>query len=100
MEAGNSQIGKHLRQKHRVEPFHALDFDDDFIANDQIGPVLRDQFTFVKYRNADLAAEGQTNGPKFDTQRRFVNRFEEARSEVSMYLDGTSNDLFGQVSGE
>ena len=36
MEAGDSQIGKHLRQKYRVEPFHALDFDDNFIADDQV----------------------------------------------------------------
>ena len=48
MQTGDPKIRKHLREKHRIESLYALDFDDDFITDDQVWPVFRDQLAYCK----------------------------------------------------
>jgi hypothetical protein len=38
-------------------PLDAFDFDDDLVGDDEIGPMLRDQLTFVVNRDTDLSFE-------------------------------------------
>jgi hypothetical protein len=76
LQTSYSKVSKHLSEKNRIEAFHAFDFDDNFIADYQVGPVLRDEFTFVEKGNADLLDERQSGRSQFDAQSRLVNGLE------------------------
>jgi len=55
----DTQVGEHLCDEHRIEALDALYLHDHLAADNQIWPVFRYEFAFVKQRYANLARERQ-----------------------------------------
>src|SRR5262245_16085184 len=96
----DAQVREHLCDEHRIEALDALYLHDHLVADDQIWPVFRYEFAFVKQRYSKLACVCQTRRFELDADCRFVHRLQKPRSQIAMHINGATNDLVRSVNGE
>jgi hypothetical protein len=78
-------------------PLDAFDFDDNLVGDDEVGTMLRDQLTFVLDRHTHLSFERDALRLELDTQGGFANCFWQPRTELTMNLNGATDDLLCEL---
>jgi hypothetical protein len=79
-----------------VQYLHALDFNEDSIPHDQIGPMLPNYPTLVEHGHSNLAGVRHAGVSKLDAEGFFVRRVQQTWTEMSMHFDRASNDSMSQ----
>src|SRR5271156_276575 len=92
-----SQICQNLSFKNCGVSFHAFDFDDYEIFDDQIQAIVAQSPPLIQNGAGNLTLELYISNFKFDTQGVFVSGFEQAGTKMAMNFDGAANNLFGQL---
>jgi len=80
----------------RSERFHGLQCNDQRTTDKNVDLPRPDQMAFILNTNVNLAAESHSPHPEFHAQRFLIDRFEIARTERAMYLDGCTNDVMDE----
>ena len=90
----DSHIRQDLRLMDRSESVDGLDLDDDFICNDEIWSMFGQQATCRSDGNSHLSTECKPWQFELHTERFLVRILGQARSEMTMNLDGAADDFF------
>jgi hypothetical protein len=93
---GQAEVRKKLLFVDWGKDLDRFDFHNDFVFNDQIGPEAGfDADTIINHWNRRLARRPETSPAKFIRQNRMVDRFQQARPQPDMDVEGAVDDLFG-----
>lgn len=90
---GQSQLSQNLFAVNRGEFLHRLQFDDNQVLNDNVGPeTLIEGETIVIDRDSNLPFGCESRVSQFMHKNHFVNRFEQSRPGLFVDLDSIVNN--------
>ena len=81
---------------HRVQRFHTLHLNQHVARDNEIRPMLAYEMPLVGHRHTDLPCVRKASLVEFNAECFLVGRFEQAWTEVTVYLNCASNDLVSQ----
>lgn len=84
-----------MSRRHFGQVRNRLELDDDVFLNKLVEPLSFDDASPVIDVSFHLPLKTHVTKVELNTQRLFVNRFEESRTENPVYFNRCSNDLFG-----
>ena len=81
----------------RQKPLDGLDFDNHRILDNQVKPITTvDPMFLIDHGQLHLASEANVPEPQFHTKAFFIGRFQQARAQCPMNLNGSTDDLLRQ----
>lgn len=88
------QIRNQLRLMERDHLLNGFQLNDDSVFYKNVDPIANIQFHFViNHRQSNLTQRFKPTFPKLINQTGFIGRFQKARPEASMNLNGSSYDF-------
>ncbi len=82
----------------RVDGGDGLELDDDLFFDDEVEPVAAVyEGPAVLERHRALSIEAPAMGRQFEDHARFISRFKQPWSELTMDFDGAPDDAPGDV---
>jgi len=82
----------------RQNLFNRLQLDDDACVDEEVDlEIGRDLPTFVFERNSPLSLVTDSAKTQLHRQTFLIHAFQQARAQCAMYLDGGSDNVFGQL---
>lgn len=96
---GQAQIGQQLRLVDRKHPLHRLDFQDQFISDDDVGPEpFIQQPIAIDDRHSDLPLKRNTRFRQFEAKTFLINRLQQPWAKLLVHLDRQPDDSLGQFA--
>ena len=97
-EMAHSEIGQQLRFVRWENGGYGLDFDNDDVADDDVGAkAAGDQLALVGDRDAGLASEVDPGCFEFPAQAGGVNDFQQPGTDGAVDVDRVADDALRQV---
>jgi hypothetical protein len=92
------EVCQDLGFMHWQQVFDRLDFEDEFLLNDDIGPKSGlKRNTFVNDGHRNLAGESDSRLMEFEAEALLINRFQQSWPQAPMQLDRKSDHRPGQL---
>src|SRR5215831_6302633 len=97
MQAASAQIAENLRLEDRIEPRHALDFDDDSAFDDEVDSILSNTVISVGHPDNGLPVESNFLRLEFQGERILVRSLSEAWTQRLVNVDRAPDDALSDL---
>ena len=93
LSANGAEVGAHDGEVDFVDGFDGLEFDHDQVLDEEIETVDADFYSPIHDCRRVLPRERDASQAKFNSQRFFVDRLQEARTKRLVNSNRSSDDL-------